>query len=208
MEGYYDIELDLDELKGRSGVEDMLYLKDLQNRKIVLDESIDASSVSYIVKTILQYNADDKDKPVDQRKPILLYISSNGGDVISGMRLVDVIRCSKTPVYTIVIGCAYSMAFMISISGHKRFATRHSSFLWHDGSVGLFDSGGKAEDTIAFIKRLNDSMKNDIVTKTKITSDEYDKHIREEWYMFPETAKELGVIDSIIGEDCDLDEVV
>jgi hypothetical protein len=29
-----------------------------------------------------------------------------------------------------------------------------------------------------------------------------------EWYMFADEAKELGVTNFIIGEDCDIDEVI
>ena len=39
-------------------------------------------------------------------------------------------------------------------------------------------------------------------------SEEYEKNYRVEWYMYSELAKEKGFVDYIIGEDCDLDEII
>ena len=47
-----------------------------------------------------------------------------------------------------------------------------------------------------------------VLLHTRISEEEYDKNLRVEWYMFAEEAKDRGVIDKIIGEDCDLDEIV
>ena len=80
------------------GVDELFYLRNLQNRKLYLTEDIDEYVIDSVVRHILQYNADDKGKPVEDRKPILLYCSSNGGSIDPGFELVDVILQSKTPV--------------------------------------------------------------------------------------------------------------
>ena len=33
-------------------------------------------------------------------------------------------------------------------------------------------------------------------------------NIRKEWYFLPQEGKSIGVVDSIIGEDCELDEII
>lgn len=48
--------------------------------------------------------------------------------------LCEIIRLSKTPVYTIAIGITASAASMIYLAGHKRFATNNAYFLFHHGS--------------------------------------------------------------------------
>lgn len=47
-----------------------------------------------------------------------------------------------------------------------------------------------------------------ILDHSMLTSKEYDKKQRVEWYLFADEAKEKGFIDQIIGVDCDIDTVV
>lgn len=183
-------------------------MRNLQSRKLYLTEDIDECIIDNVVKHILQYNAEDKGKPIEERKPILLYCSSNGGSVDPGFELVDVILQSKTPVYTINLGYQYSMAFLIGLAGHKRFASINAKFLMHDGANFIMNSGAKAQDQMEFNKRIEDRVKEYVLTRTKITSETYDAQMRKEWYMFANEAKELGVTDFIIGEDCTLDDIL
>ena len=44
-------------------------------------------------------------------------------------------------------------------------------------------------------------MRDYVIKNTNITADEYDKHSRNEWYLFSDDAKRLGLIDIIIGVD-------
>jgi ATP-dependent Clp protease protease subunit len=207
--GYYDIDLEVEEVLTRSGsIDEIFYLNDLKQRKLFLNTEIDQYSVSEIVKHILQFNKDDIGLPVEARRPILLYVSSNGGCVDAGFELIDVILCSKTPVYTINLGYQYSMGFLIGLAGHKRFATSNAKFLMHDGSNFVYTSGGKARDEMEFQGRVEKRIKDYILSRSSITSQEYDSKFRIEWYLFASEAKDKGIVDYIIGTDCDLDEII
>lgn len=141
-------------------------------------------------------------------KPILLYIASNGGSVDAGFALIDAIQTSKTPVYTINTGYWYSMGFLIGLAGKKRFAMPNATFLMHDGSNFIWTSGSKAQDQADFNRRVEARVKQYILDHSTLTSKEYDKKQRVEWYLFADEAKEKGFIDQIIGVDCDIDTVV
>lgn len=206
---YYDIEFDFEGIMLESGmVEEMFYLQDLKQRKLFLNENINQNSIHEIVKHILQYNCDDKNIAPEDRKPILLYVVSNGGAVDAGFELIDVIQNSKTPVYTINLGYQYSMGFLIGLAGHKRYASKNAKFLMHDGSNFVYDSGAKAQDRMRFDSRVEERTKDYILSRGNLTSEEYDAKFRVEWYMFANEAKERGFVDYIIGEDCDIDEVI
>lgn len=206
---YYDIEFDFEGIIADSGmVEEMFYLQDLKQRKLFLNDGISQETVAEIVKHILQFNCEDKDVPVEDRKPILLYVVSNGGEVDAGYELIDVIQNSKTPVYTINLGYQYSMGFLIGLAGHKRYATKNAKFLHHDGSNYVYDSGAKVQDRIRFDARVEERTKEYVLSRSNLTPEEYDAKFRVEWYMFADEAKERGFCDYIIGEDCDLDEVI
>lgn len=204
---YFDIELDEKDLIG-SNLEAIFYLKDLKQRKLFLETDVEQLTVSDIVKNILQYNKEDIEIPVEERAPIKLYIASNGGEVDAGFELIDAIQLSKTPVYTINMGCAYSMGFLIALAGHKRFAMPTAKFLMHDGSNFVYNSGSKAQDQMAFNARVEERIKNYILSHTKLTEEEYNSKLRVEYYSFADEAKEKGFVDYIIGADCDIDEVI
>lgn len=206
--GYYDIDLDI-ELDEASGyLTDLFLIKDLKQRKLFLNAEIDQWTVEDTVKHILQFNKEDKGKPIEERQPILLYVTSKGGDVDAGFEIIDAICMSKTPVYTINIGFQYSMGFLIGLAGHKRYATKHARFLMHDGSNFVWDSSAKVKDQMKFQEISEQRIKEYIMGRSNVTSEEYDSKYRVEWYMFSDEAKEKGFVDYIIGEDCDIDEVI
>lgn len=205
--------LDLDSIRDilindKYTADELFYLRDLKQRKLFLSDGIDQSSVLSIVRNIMQFNADDKEIPVEERTPIILYLVSEGGEVDSGFELIDVIQSSKTPVYTVNLGYWYSMGFLIGIAGHKRFATKNSKILIHDGSTCVYNSGAKAQDQMRFQAKADERIKNYVLSRSKITSDDYDQQFRSEWYLFANEAKEKGFVDYIIGEDCEIDEVI
>lgn len=188
-------------------IEDYFYVKELSQRKLFITDEICFDTTSDIIKNVLQYNREDRGKTKDERKPIVLYVSSQGGSVEAGMQLIDIIRESKTPVYIVNTGICYSVAFLIFLCGDKRFSMKSSTFLMHDGSLATCDSTKKAQDLMRFNDRVESRIKEYVLQTTNITDELYEEKSRVEWYMFADEAKELGIVDYIIGEDCDIDEV-
>ena len=207
--GYYDMEIDLLGLVEENGlVQESFYLNDLKQRKLFLYEDVRQEAVSELVRHIIQYNRMDGALPPEERQPICLFIASNGGEIDAGFMLIDVIKSSKTPVYTVNMGYAYSMGFLIELAGHKRFAMPHAKYLMHDGSYGTYDSGAKAQDKLLFDKQVMARIRDFVLDNSNLTGEEYDSKLRIEWYMFNDEAKEKGFVDYIIGEDCELGEII
>lgn len=207
--GYYDFDIEIEKALLEAGmVDEIFYLNDLKQRKLFLNVDVEQLSVADIVKHIMQYNKEDKGIDPKDRQPILLHVTSNGGEVDSGFELIDIIQNSKTPVYTINLGYQYSMGFLIGLAGHKRYATQNAKFLMHDGSNFVYNSGAKAQDQMEFQRKVEERVKQYILSRSKLTSEEYDSKLRVEWYLFASEAKNKGFVDYIIGEDCDIDEVI
>ncbi len=180
----------------------------LNERIIVINDTISIDILEAASLQIIKFNKQDKNIPRDKRSPIWLYIQSPGGSVMSGLNLIDIIDSSETPVYTVCFSNCSSMAFHIFISGHKRFAFKNSILLNHDGEVSLSNSSSKAKDTMAFFNSLEERIKNHVVSKTKITPDFYDSIYEKEYYMYAnEEGKNLGCVDYIIGEDVSLNDI-
>lgn len=206
--GYYDIEFDVEKVLLDGGlVDEVFYLKDLKQRKLFLATDIEQMSIGEIVKHIMQFNAEDREIATENRQPIILYVTSHG-DVDAGFELIDIIQSSKTPVYTVNLGYQYSMGFLIGLAGHKRFATPNAKFLMHDGSNFIYNSGAKAQDQMEFNKKVEERIKQYIMSRSNVTNTEYDNKLRVEWYLFADEAKEKGFVDYILGVDCDIDDVI
>lgn len=204
----YDIEIDVKDLVMNGMLNDHFYLEDLKQRHLMLDVEIDQPTVSDIVAHIIRYNKEDIGVEIENRKPIIIYVSSPGGEVDAGFELIDVIQSSKTPIYTVNLGYQYSMSFLIGLAGHKRYAMKNSTFLMHDGSGIIYDSSSKMQDRADFMKRVEKMIKDYVMSRTNITSKEYSAKQRAEWYMFADEAKKKGVTDFIIGVDCELDDII
>lgn len=207
--GYYDFQADFDDILVENGlIDEMFYLRDLKQRKLFLNADIDQFTVADAVKHIMQFNKEDVGIEVEKRAPIILYVTSNGGAVDAGFELIDIIQNSKTPVYTVNLGYQYSMGFLIGLAGHKRFATKNAKFLMHDGSNFVYGSGTKVQDQMEFQRRVESHVKDYILSRSRLTSEEYDNKLRVEWYLFADEAKEKGFTDYIIGVDCEIDDMI
>lgn len=163
------------------------------------DGIIQSSSVSKIVESIMAYNREDKDLPLKERIPVMLYINSPGGDLTEGFSLISAIELSKTPIYTVNMGQWSSMSFLIGITGHKRFSLPYMTFLLHDGSQVAFGSTGKVHDQVEFSRRFEQEVVREHVLKhSRMKKTDYDALSRVEFYMLPEDAKDYGFIDEIV----------
>jgi len=189
--------------------EDSFQIEDIENRNLFINAQIDEHFISTVVYHIMRYNRLDKDIPIEERQPIKVFINSPGGTIVDGYGIIDAILTSQTPVYTINLAQCASMAFDIFLSGDKRFAMPHSEFLMHDGSSFGCDSMAKLQDRISFeTTQLRDMAKELILGRTNISEELYQNKYRVEWYFLPKEGKELGVVDYIIGEDCEIDEIL
>lgn len=187
--------------------------QEYMNRRLYLTTAIgyadgvvlisESSIADEIVDWIFEYNREDQGKPKEERQPIRLYIDSPGGDVTAGFAIINAIKVSKTPIYTINVGQWSSMAFLIGIAGHRRFSLPDMTFLMHDGSLFAAGSTNKAQDKMKFDQRYEtEVIKAHVLKYSKMTSSEYDALSRVEYYMLPGDALEHGFIDEIV-EDID-----
>ena len=138
--------------------------------------------------------------PIEERKPIKLFIDSIGGDIMGTLTIIDSIRQSDTPVYTINTGQAYSGGFFCFIAGHKRICYPNASFLFHEGSTGTFADANKFNNWADFYKKILKRLRNITLDFTNITEEEYNEHQKDDWWFFAEEALEKGICDEISTE--------
>lgn len=182
------------------------YYNRLSNREIWINTDIDESVVEW-TQQILQWNREDKDLELSQKKPIKIFINSNGGCLNSIMHFITVLQLSKTPVMTIGLGKCYSSGGLLLMAGNKgmRYIFETTSILVHDGGTGSASDTGKFIDYAEYIKMTEKRTKDYILHNTKITEEEYDKNYRRDWWILSDDAIRLGIADKII---TDLNEII
>ena len=89
----------------------------------------------------------DAEVDPESRKPIKIFIDTVGGDVQVMWTLINAMKISQTPIYTIVYCTALSAGAHILAAGHKRFAFPGSTILVHSGSRQYTGDAEKVEST-------------------------------------------------------------
>lgn len=156
-------------------------------------------SVEAIIRFYNQLD-EEMNVAIEDREPIKIIVDSNGGDVCATFTMIDAIKMSKTPVWTINIGSAYSGGFFIFICGHKRIAYPHSTFLYHEGSTMNGGDAGKFQNFASFYKLQLQQLKELVLDNTNISNELYEEKKRDDWWLFADEAKNLGICDEIAEE--------
>lgn len=172
---------------------------DRKNRLILIDYDIDDGLLHEVGRQILEYNREDKGKPVNERTPIVILINSGGGCLDSTYATIAIMETSKTPIVTVNMNCAYSAAGLILMAGHKRYCMPRSQVLIHSGSAqGIGGNFEDIQESTKSYKKMVEEMREFIVSKTKIDKALMKKNQSRDWYLDTVQQTELGVVDEII----------
>ena len=172
----------------------------LKKRTIVSNEEIDVGIVESLIMPLLDFEKDDSEEPVT------LILATPGGSTLAGLSVCNIIDNYKKKLNIIIPNYALSMGFYITIAGKnnpnvKKYAYPYSFFLLHAGETGASGESGSVKDLICFYDKIDEQIQDYVLSHTSITKEEYLTHIRKQWYLTAKEAKDLGVIDYIIGED-------
>jgi len=173
-----------------------------ENRELVLG-TIDEDSSDLIDMMIRFWNRLDEVSfiEVSKRVPIKLYIDSPGGEIEATLTIIDTIKLSKTPVYTIAMGSAHSGGLDVLISGHKRFSYPNATMMFHEGSIKTnMSDANKFANFASFYRKILNRFRDMFIAKTNISEEWYKEHQNDDVWMFPEEALTYGIIDQIITE--------
>lgn len=198
----YDfLEMAVNSEDGCSSLEDAINWAAALKRNIYIADITDEVG-EYVEGIIRFWNNYDDEMGIEpeKREPIKIYVDSPGGSLLATFTMIDAIELSKTPVWTINIGTAYSGGFLLFIAGHKRLTYKRSSFLFHEGSTGQISDAGKFRNYAEFYERLLKRLKDVVLEYTKISEDLYTEKQRDDWWLTAEEAIELGIADEIVKE--------
>lgn len=173
------------------------YYRDEEDRIFWLDESV-GDCATDLIKMIIRCNKEDKGKPVEDRKPIKIFIDSPGGDVTFMWSVINMIETSKTPIWTINYCTAFSAAAEILASGHQRYAFKGTNVMVHLGSCSYSGDVANVETTKKYFDNLSKKTVDHLINRTKINPKMFKKKTLTDWFMDENEALENGIIDKII----------
>lgn len=175
-----------------------------KERIYFMDYDVDEPCME-LQRMIIRWNMEDKGKPVEERKPIRIFLHSGGGYAFYMWTLIDTILMSKTPVYTINLGYCMSAAALIFIAGHKRFMFPRAKVLIHQGANKIEGDAQKVMDQTAAYKKELKEMQDYILSRTDIPAAQLSKKKNNDWELDADYCLEKKVCEKIVHE---LDEVI
>ena len=174
------------------------FYSDLENRTYWLNDEINHYTFD-LVQYIIRWNREDKDIPIEERKPIRIIIDCGGGHLSVSETVSNVIKMSKTPVYGIALGYVASGATVIYLSCHKKYALPNSVFVLHKGSCS--GVSGTFDEMLAFMNDYEKQIEALIkfyLTHTRFTEQEILENIQTDWYVRLPEAQDKGMVDELI----------
>ena len=175
------------------------YYQAYNDRNLVIADI--GPDLAIAVDSIIRFwNKVDENIPVEERQPIKLYIHSPGGYLTSAFAIIDTVKLSKTPVHTIAIGDVYSGGFFIFLAGDKKYTYPHASFLYHEGATANGGDANKFRNFAKFYEVQLEQLRQIVLKNSSITEEEYEKHIKDDWWLSAEEAVQYGIADEILTE--------
>lgn len=175
------------------------YYRDEQDRIFWIDSEIDDSTLD-VVKMIIRCNKEDKDKPIEERKPITIFIDSPGGSVEVLYSIVKAIKASKTIVRTVNYCTCYSAASEILAAGTKgyRYCMPGAIVMCHSGSMNIGGTMGNVDATKKWCDALCKRCTDMFLENANIDPKVWKKKTTNDWYLFEDEALEYGIVDKVI----------
>ena len=174
-----------------------IYSRLLKERIIFLHDEVNHDTASIVIAQLLFLEAEDA------KKDITLYINSPGGEISSGLAVIDAIHHIKCDVSTVCTGMAASMGAAILCQGTKgkRFALPNAEIMIHQPLTGGGDGYVQATDMEIRVKHLNKLKVKLTKMIAEATGQKYDKvatDAERDFYMDADEAKKYGIVDDIL----------
>ena len=152
-------------------------------RNIYLTGEVNSELSNRIIRELLYYDS-------LSHEDITIYISSQGGDVFSGLSIIDTISLIKSKVNMVVLDKAYSMAAIILSVGAKRYCYKNSIVMIHNIS-GI-------SSNMQMIDSIDEDVMRILSKNTGKSQEKLSKAMAWDNFMNAQEAKKMGFIDEII----------
>ena len=171
-----------------------IYSRLLNDRIVFLGEEINSVTANLVIAQLLHLESQDAEKDIS------LYINSPGGEVYSGLAILDTMNFIKPDVSTICVGMAASMAAVLLACGAKgkRFCLPNSMVMIHQPSGGAQGQQTEIEIAAEEIKSIRKNLNQILADATGQPFDKVKQDTERDHYLRASDALEYGLVDRII----------
>ena len=171
-----------------------IYSRLLNDRIIFLGEEINSVTANLVIAQLLHLESQDAEKDIS------LYINSPGGEVYSGLAILDTMNYIKPQVSTICVGMAASMAAVLLASGAKgkRFCLPNSIVMIHQPSGGAQGQQTEIEIAAREIRETRATLNMILSDATGQPFEKVQADTERDNYMRAQAALEYGLVDRIV----------
>jgi len=168
----------------------------LNDRIIFLGTEINDDVANIVIAQLLYLESEDPDKEVT------LYINSPGGAITAGLAIYDTMQYVRTPVSTVCLGSASSMASWLLAAGTKglRRALPHSRVMIHQPLGGVRGQASDIEIHAQEILFMRRQMNEILAEHTGQPVDKIKQDTERDRFLSAEDAREYGIIDTVIAK--------
>ena len=166
----------------------------LNDRIIMLNEEVNATTASLVVAQLLYLEGQDPNKDIS------LYINSPGGSVTDGMAIYDTMQYIKCDVSTICMGMAASMGAFLLAAGTKgkRYALPNADIMIHQPSGGAQGQATDIEIHTQHILHTKQKLNEILAKNTGQPLETIKQDTERDNFMTAQQALEYGLIDKVV----------
>jgi ATP-dependent Clp protease protease subunit len=171
-----------------------IYSRLLKDRIIFLGTEVHDDIANVIVAQLLFLESEDPEKDIH------LYVNSPGGSVTAGLAIYDTMQYIKSPVSTICLGMAASMAAVLLAGGapSKRIALPNSEVMIHQPMGGARGQASDIEIHARNLLRTRDRINAILAAHTGQNIEKIAVDTDRDNFMTAEEALAYGLIDKVI----------
>ncbi len=171
-----------------------IYSRLLNDRIVFLGEEINSVTANLVIAQLLHLESQDAEKDIS------LYINSPGGEVYSGLAILDTMNYIKPAVSTICVGMAASMAAVLLACGAKgkRFCLPNSMVMIHQPSGGARGQQTEIEIAAREIRENRTRLNHILADASGRSFEQVERDTERDHYMRAQEALEYGLVDRIV----------
>lgn len=134
---------------------------------------------------------------LNSNEPILFVVCSPGGEVNSGMAVVDAISMCRSPTVGLVLGNASSMAAHIWLATDTRLIAPQSTVLFHDPTTGADGKVAAITDSLDDIKAATRVLRKHLQDRSSMSKDDVEALMSRDRHLTAKDAVKLGIAHKI-----------
>lgn len=171
-----------------------IYSRLLKDRIVFVGTQLDDQVANLVVAQLLFLQAEDPDKEVS------IYINSPGGSVTAGLAIYDTMQHIKSPVSTICVGLAASMAAVLLAGGTKgrRYCLPNAKTLIHQPLGGVQGQATEVQIAAREILRTKEHINKILAKHTGQPLEKIERDTDRDFWMSAEESKTYGLVDDIL----------